>query len=576
MPQEKVRIGDLLLQRDLISQEQLELAIAEQRSSGVKLGEAVVNLGFVAEHVLLNTLADQLELPFIDLSEYPCQPSIVQMLPETHARRFRALVLADNEHGLLVGMSDPQNIFAIDEISGLLGQTFNLALVEEAALLRTYDLFYDYTGDINRFAEELSGELTDETVANDILGTLGETEAPVAKLLQSLLDEADRLNASDIHIAPSKDSLLIRLRVDGVLQEQVVHEKEVVAALTQRLKLMANLDIADKRLPQDGRLQVKLNQKNLDIRLATMPVENGESVVMRLLRPANDRGTLDSLEMSPVVLQGVRKLMRRSHGMFLVTGPTGSGKTTTLYGVLQELNTPQVKIITVEDPVEYRLPRICQVQINNKIDLSFARVLRSVLRHDPDVIMVGELRDQESAEIAMRAAMTGHLVLATMHTNDVLSSAMRLIDMGVESYLVAIALRGVLAQRLLRRICPRCITDHSINDEERSWLSAVTGDIHLHAPFKVGKGCNNCNGTGYLGRKGVYDLLSLNHPMMDALRENDVAAFSRAVNENKKGHSLGSSALALALQGGTTLEEVMRIAEDLMDGETTIDTGIIT
>ncbi len=564
MQAEKVRIGDLLLRRQLISAQQLELAVAEQQQSGAKLGTVLVDLGFIDEITLLQELAAQLQIAFVDLTVYSCKPELVHRLAEIHARRFRALVLNETASGLLIGMADPQNIFAVDEISRLLGSPVQLALVQENVLLHLYDVFYDYGEDISRFAGELSVALAGTASTIDVLQELGETDAPVAKLLQSLLEEAVRLHASDIHIEPSENALLIRLRVDGVLQERMVNERHVVTALTQRLKLMASLDIADKRLPQDGRFQVTIHQQELDIRLATMPVSFGESVVMRILRPADERSELDNLAMPPLVLQGVRKLMKRSHGMFLVTGPTGSGKTTTLYSILQELNVPEVKIVTVEDPVEYRLSRICQVQINTKVGLTFAKVLRSMLRHDPDIIMVGELRDQESTEIALRAAMTGHLVLATLHTNDVLSSAVRLIDMGVESYLVAIALRGVLAQRLLRRICTTCKTVYQCNEAELSWLAEMGAD-RRHSTFYCGKGCNHCNHTGYLGRQGVFDLLLMNRYMMDALRRNDVGAFTQAVAEIKGKDSLGESALTLAMQGITSLQEAMRVAEDLTD-----------
>ena len=328
---QKVRIGDLLLQRELITEAQLQQAISSQQASGAKIGAVLVDLGFIEEDTLLNALAAQLELPYIDLSNYVCHADIVSLLPELHARRFRAIVLEQSSDACLIGMVDPQDIFAQDEISRLLGNAINVALVQETALLRAYELFYDYSEEINRFAEELSYALETGGAVDEEQNALTEIDAPVVKLLHSLFEEAMRLKASDIHIEPMEQTLLIRMRVDGVLQEQQLKERNVVAALIQRLKLMAGLNIAEKRLPQDGRFHMNVQKQHIDVRLATMPVENGEAVVMRLLRRLNDQTSLDDLHMPKAVLNGVRKIVRKPHGMFLVTGPTGSGKKPQLY-----------------------------------------------------------------------------------------------------------------------------------------------------------------------------------------------------------------------------------------------------
>lgn len=347
------------------------------------------------------------------------------------ARRFRAIVLAERNGELLVGMADPLDIFAYDEIVRILKQPIKQAVVRESELLSTLDLVYRRTEEIASLAEELEDELDDDAFdLADLTAESSSEDAPVVKLLKTLFEDAVQARSSDIHIEPDESVVRIRQRVDGVLQEQVMKEKRVNAALVLRLKLMAGLNISEKRLPQDGRFNVRVKGRSIDVRVSTMPVQYGESVVMRLLDQSQGMLNLESTGMPPELLARFRRMIQRPHGMILVTGPTGSGKTTTLYGALSELNRPEVKIITAEDPVEYRLPRVTQVQVNPKIGLEFSDVLRAALRQDPDVILVGEMRDSETVEIGLRAAMTGHLVLSTLHTNDSISSAMRLIDHG--------------------------------------------------------------------------------------------------------------------------------------------------
>jgi MSHA biogenesis protein MshE len=383
----------------------------------------------------------------------------------------------------------------------------------------------------------------------------------VVKLLQTIFEDAVQARSSDIHIEPDETVVRIRQRVDGVLQEQVMKEKRVNAALVLRLKLMAGLNISEKRMPQDGRFNIRVKGRSIDVRVSTMPVQYGESVVMRLLDQSEGNLDLESTGMPPEILARFRRMIKKPHGMILVTGPTGSGKTTTLYGALTELNRPEVKIITAEDPVEYRLPRITQVQVNPKIGLEFANVLRAALRQDPDVILVGEMRDHETVEIGLRAAMTGHLVLSTLHTNDSISSAMRLIDMGAEPFLVASSLLGVMAQRLVRRICDNCREPLEPTEQQRIWLSGFDLDpLDLEAGFMHGKGCYQCSNTGYKGRVGVYELLEMNEPMLDALRRQDVSDFTRAARKRDGFRPLGMCAMDYALQGVTSLEEVARVA----------------
>ena len=384
--------------------------------------------------------------------------------------------------------------------------------------------------------------------------------------MQSIFEDAVQAKASDIHIEPDEGMLRIRQRVDGVLQENVIKEKNIASALVLRLKLMSGLDISEKRLPQDGRTQVRIKGHTVDVRISTMPVQNGESVVMRLLDQSAGLLTLEQTGMPGPLLRRFRTMLQRPHGMILVTGPTGSGKTTTLYGAMSELNSPETKIITVEDPVEYRLPRINQVQVNTKIDLTFSNVLRTTLRQDPDVIMVGEMRDTETVEIGLRGALTGHLVLSTLHTNDAISSAIRLLDMGAPGYLVASSLRAIVAQRLVRRICDNCKTDYVPNEEEMFWLGNIDKSAKT-ATFKMGAGCQNCNQKGYRGRMGVFELLEMNEAMMDALKVSDTVAFSKAAVANPSYAPLASVALSYAKMGFTTVDEVLRLVEMVADSE---------
>ncbi len=563
----KIRIGDLLVRNKVISEAQLGAALAEQKKSGRKLGRTLIDLGYVEEERLLRFLSQQLDIPFVDLRHYKVRPETVHLLAEIYARRYRAIVLDDAGPETLVGMADPTDIFGYDELSRILKRPVRQAVVREADLLRTIDVVYRHADEIVSIAEELNEDLSqhDYDLAQ-IMQTDEAADAPVARLLKTLFEDAVQVSASDIHIEPDENVLRIRQRVDGILQEQVMKEKRIAAALVLRLKLLAGLDISEKRLPQGGRFNIKVKGRSIDVRLSTMPVQYGESVVMRLLDQSGGVLDLEQLGMPAPILERVRRHIHSPHGMVLVTGPTGSGKTTTLYAALNELNRPEKKIITVEDPVEYRLPRINQVQVNPKIDLTFARVLRAGLRQDPDIVMVGEMRDRETTQIGLRAAMTGHLVLSTLHTNDSVTTASRLVDMGAEGYLVAAALRAIIAQRLVRRICESCREPYRPDTHERAWLAAALGESAPEAAYRHGAGCHHCNDTGYRGRIGVYELLELDAAMADALRRNDTAAFARAAAAHPGFRPLARCALDYAERGLTTVEEVLRVAGQTEDG----------
>lgn len=564
----RIRLGDLLVVQGMITDAQLQQALQEQKLSGRKLGASLVGLGYVDENMLLTLLSKQLEIPFVDLKQFRFDQKLVQALPETAARRYRVMLLRQDSDGVLLGMADPTDIFGLDELQRIIKQLIKPAVVRESDLLDILDMAYSRSDEIAILAEKLDDELEDSGAVNlaDIITDATDTDAPVVKLLQKVFEEAVNARASDIHIEPDETVLRIRKRIDGVLNEQVMNEKRIAAALVVRLKLMSNLDISEKRLPQDGRFNLKVKGRNIDVRLSTMPVQFGESIVMRLLDHTEGVLTLEHVGMPVEMVQRFRRVIHRPHGLILVTGPTGSGKTTTLYGALSELNNPENKIITVEDPVEYRLPRISQVQLHEKIGLDFASVLRASLRQDPDILLVGEIRDAESAEIALRAAMTGHLVLSTLHTNDAITSALRLIDVGVDGYLVATALKAIVAQRLVRRICKSCVEDYLPSANELTLLAAVGKSLDTTGvQFKYGAGCPHCFNTGYRGRIGVFEMLELNKDMASALRENNIQAFSDASHASANYKPLSFSALQYAIKGVTTLEEVMRVSAQVED-----------
>lgn len=565
----KIRIGDLLIQNGVITEDQLMTALSEQKKTGRKLGAALIDLGYVDEDSLLNLLSRQLEIPFVQLRNYEFDQNLIKKLPESQARRFRALVLDEQKGELLVGMADPMDLMAFDEISRVVKQPIRQAVVRESELLNTLDLVYRRTDEISNLAEELNDELADDGFdLAELTATGDDSEAPVVKLLQSIFEDAIQARASDIHIEPDEKVVRIRQRIDGVLQEHVMNETRICSALVLRLKLMSGLNISEKRIPQDGRFNIRVKAKSIDVRLSTMPTQYGESVVMRLLDQTEGMLSLQNVGMPPKILSRFKVAISRPHGLVLVTGPTGSGKTTTLYGALTELNKPQVKIITAEDPVEYRLPRITQVQVNAKVGLTFSSVLRACLRQDPDVVLVGEMRDQETAEIGLRAAMTGHLVMSTLHTNDAIGSAMRLIDMGAEPYLVASSLQGVMAQRLIRRICPDCATEYYPTEQEKIWISSMATAAEIESlpeTYTRGTGCYQCSNTGYKGRIGIYEWLEMDDKTLSSLRRADADSFAAAAKESAYYKPLELCALDFALEGTTTLDEVFRVSATLED-----------
>jgi len=554
----KIKLGALLLEHHMVQPQDLDRALATQKKTGQKLGDVLIELDLINERDLLSFLARQLNLPYLDLKSYSIKPEIIKLVPEFFARRFKMIPIDKIQGQYWVAISDPTNLSALDQVSAKLGLTPRVVVSCEEDIKNMLDYVYKRKEDIQTFVGELEQEMQLSTESDLKYEEILE-DSPVKRLLKSIFEEAILNNASDIHIEPEQDFFRIRQRIDGLLHEQIINEKTILAPLILRIKLMAGLNISEHRLPQDGRFSVQYQDRKIDIRVATMPVLGQEAVVMRILDQKTGLLAPEELGMSEESLQIFKKHLTRPHGMVLVTGPTGSGKTTTLYSALSSVNQVEKKIITVEDPIEYTLERVNQVQVQSKIGLDFANILRSVLRHDPDVVMVGEIRDNETANIAMRAAITGHLVLSTLHTNDAISSAIRLMDMGVHAYLAASSLRLIIAQRLIRRICSRCRIKYQPNQIEQKWLQSYFGSDSQEQDFFVGKGCTHCGMTGYKGRIGIYELLEIDDTLSEALRSGDISAYLSQAIESKHYKPLLCSGYDYMVQGLTTLEEVQRL-----------------
>jgi MSHA biogenesis protein MshE len=560
----EIKLGAVLELQNVISREQLHQAQDLQEQTGEKLVHLLVESGAVDDDLLANIVSRKLHIPFIELEHYPFRDDLVALLPEAVARRLPALVLDDKNNTLLVAVAEPLDLSVIDQLSLLLEGPITIAEVPEDALMSAVDRLFlgkDEVCEHSEHAEALAEDLSGEVDFDELTSTLGLEGTAVARLLLSLFESAVRMGASDVHIEPQEDGLQIRVRMDGVLQIQMLADNLSGGALTQRLKLMAGLDISEKRLPQDGSFRVRLNEDTIDVRLSTLPTIYGQSVVMRLLNQDSGIRGLDDLGMPDAMLKRFRYVLSRNLGLVLVTGPTGSGKSTTLHAALLEINNIGLKIVSVEDPVEYRVAGITQVEVNEKIDLTFARALRSILRQDPDIILVGEIRDDETADICLRSAMTGHLVLSTLHTKDAMSTPFRLLDMAVQPFMVATSLQAVIAQRLVRVNCVNCVEPQVASAQEEAWLSVMLKPGESLSP-KRGGGCPSCSGTGYLGRQGVYEWLEMDGPLMQAASQSDPAAFMIAARQRMAGHTLADHALELVRQGRTTLAEALRVGFD--------------
>ncbi len=553
-------MGDLLVKAGKITFQQLQETLKEQKRSGSRFGEALVTLGYLSELGFAQFFAKHIGVTCLDLSTITVEDASVKMMEEETIRRLRALPIKRAGGGVLVGMVDPTDLLAFDEVTQALRRPVEVALILEKQMRQVLDRVFRKTGEIQGLMQELGEEMSRNRLdLNQFVNTEMVQDAPVVKILQTLFEEAIRQNASDIHIEPGQHVLRIRKRIDGVLHEQIIREKTVSVPLLSKLKLMAGLEISERRLSQGGRFSLKVGDSDVDVRLSTLPTENGESAVLRILNQTTGLTRLNRTGLPEDSIQRIDKWIHKPHGLVLVTGPTGSGKSTTLYAALNELNTPGKKIITVEDPVEYRLDRIVQVQVHPKIGLTFASVLRTVLRQDPDIVLVGEMRDEETCDIAIRAALTGHLVLSTLHTNDAVSTVIRLFEIGARGFAVASSLVGVIAQRLVRKICPQCSQPYQPSVQEQSWIETLAPDL-AGAVFHKGAGCGQCLQTGYSGRVAVAEILEIDSQLAHRIRNEDSSGFEEVARANPNYITLGKRGVMLASQGRTTLSEAMYLA----------------
>lgn len=558
----QVRLGEMLIAQNIITDAQLRTAIERQKKTGEKIGQALIALNYISEKQFLDFFSEQLHIPFYDLRFYEIDPLLAQKLPESLARLYSAIILKGDDKGYLVGMVDPLNVLAIDKLQNTLKKNLSFGLVKQTDLEHTFNLVYRHTKEITDFAQALSQEIhktapiTIATAQSQDSGS-----APIIKLLNTVFKDASQMNASDIHIEPNEKNIRIRLRIDGMLHEQILEDASVMPAIASRIKLMSGLNISEKRIPQDGRFSIDVKNKKYDVRVSTMPAPFGESIVLRLLPQNQGITTLDKTGMSGEILKRMRNVIRKPNGIILVTGPTGSGKSTTLYAAINEINRSEIKIITIEDPIEYFLSFAVQIQTNEQIGLTFATILRGILRHDPDVILLGEMRDKETSMIAMRTALTGRLVLSTLHTNDAISTIYRLNDLGVEPYITAATVQAILAQRLIRLSCPNCLAEETPSHQELLWLEKQRFNT-TGVAFKKGKGCSFCAQTGYHGRTAIFELLEFDDAMADALRRNKQEEFHQLATANLKGSLLMHDAYRLVLDGKSTLSEMIRVANE--------------
>ena len=548
------RLGDMLIELNYITENDLQEALKIQKETGNKIGEVLIERGFITEDDLLQALEIQLGIQRIYLDMITVDRKAVKMISESLAKKYNVFPVEFIEGKLLVLMNDPLNIIAEDDVRIASGYEVKIALCGKAEIAQAISKYYseDYmkkTAEEFRNQEKIN-EVLEEELSEDI------KNAPAVKLVDSIIQNAVRSKASDIHIEPFENRVCVRYRIDGALQKQFDSPKEPLAGLITRIKIMGNMDIAEKRIPQDGRIFTRVDGENVDLRVSVLPTVNGEKIVIRILDKSAFNVDKSVLGISDDDLDKINKIINKPHGIVLVTGPTGSGKSTTLYSLLRDLNKEDKNIITVEDPVEFSMDGINQVNVNAKAGLTFASGLRSILRQDPDIVMLGEIRDTETAEIAVRAAITGHLVLSTIHTNDAPSSIVRLKDMGVAPYLVSSALVGIIAQRLIRKLCIHCKEEYIASDYEKEILGVPKyQDLTLYR--KVG--CNRCSNTGYKGRVGIYEVMEINGEIRDLINADKPLEeiTNAALRNNMK--TLNKSAMNVVLNGNSTVEELLRV-----------------
>ncbi len=552
----RLKLGDALVYSNKITKEQLEEALNIQKTDKVKrLGEILVDNGFLTEDDIVEVLELQLKIPSIDLGKYNINPKATALIPESIVRRYSLIPIDIIDDELLVAMSDPLNIFAVDDIKLLTNMDIKMAISTKSSIERTINKFYTRE-ETKRVLEEFEEKFVPGSIDDiDDDELMDVNSAPVVKLVNTIIGQAVKMNASDIHIEPYENSIRIRLRLDGDLQEIMSFSKRSHMAIVTRIKIMGRMDIAERRIPLDGRIETEIDGRNIDMRISSLPTVYGEKIVIRLLDREGFRFSKEDLAFSDNDLKVFNKIIHQPYGIILVTGPTGSGKSTTLYTILKDLNKEEKNIITVEDPVEYKLHGINQVHVNNKAGLTFANGLRSILRQDPDIIMVGEIRDSETAEIAVRASITGHLVLSTLHTNDTSSTVARLIDMGIEPYMLSTSVIGIISQRLVKRLCTSCKIPYSPNETERKMLNiGLYEDVTLYKP----QGCNKCI-KGYRGRIPVHEVLYFSQNIRRLIDDRRTTDEIKSEASKEGMTTLLDSAISMAMDGVTSVEEVLRI-----------------
>lgn len=554
------RLGDILVNSGLISKEQLNKALDLQKKQGKRLGEILIEEGLISEDQIIEVLEFQLGVPHINLKKYYINPLAPKKISGNLARKHLLIPINIIGNKLIVAMSDPLNVLALDDVRLSTGLDVDVVIATKNEIIESINKYFNNTElteeRIEEFTIQHSNNEIDEInvkLQNDI------NSAPVVRLLNTIIKEAVKMKASDIHIEPFEKVVRIRFRVDGDLKEIMTPSKSTHSAIVTRIKIISKLDISEKRIPQDGRVEIIIENRPIDMRISVLPTVYGEKIVIRLLDRSNIILKRDELGFSPKNLMLLDEIVKNPQGIILVTGPTGSGKTTTLYTLLKELNQINRNIITVEDPVEYRLEGINQVQVNTKAGLTFATGLRSILRQDPDIIMVGEIRDVETAQIAVRAAITGHLVLSTLHTNDTTSSIVRLIDMGVVSYLVSSAIVGIIAQRLVKKICNHCKIQYNASMEEVLLLNLHDRETKDHRILYKGKGCNICNHTGYLGRTAIHEIMKINKDIRNLINKQMASDTIKDTAIRNGMQTLFDSCRSLVLNGITTIDELLRI-----------------
>jgi len=549
------RLGDILIEAGVLNKDQLEKALSVQKSTGERLGKALINLGFLTEEQIVQALETQLGVRRISLAGTTISREVAATIPLSLAERYQIIPVKKEGKKLTLAMVDPTNFFAIDDVAMLTGLEVEPVIAAEKEILQAISQSFTIKDVVEKAVTKLRPE--EAAAGGGEIATAD--DAPVINIVNSIISQAIKEQASDIHIEPQEKDVRVRFRIDGILRDMLTFPRYAHASFVSRIKIMSAMDIAEKRLPQDGRITVQEQGREVDIRVSTLPTIQGEKVVLRLLDRRAVILDINMLGFAPDNLERYRRLFTQSHGMILVTGPTGSGKTTTLYSTLAELNSPAKNIITVEDPVEYRLEGINQVQVNVKAGLNFANGLRSLLRQDPNIIMVGEIRDAETADIAIRAALTGHLVLSTVHTNDAAGAVIRLIDMGIEPFLVASSVLGVMAQRLVRRICPDCRTEFvpAPDSPERLFLGVAPD-----APVRLfrGEGCSRCGRTGYRGRMAIHEVMPISGTLREAINRRASSDELTAIASREGMRTMREDGLEKARAGLTTVAEVMRVA----------------